>query len=413
MKIYIINLPDSTARKNHMLEQMRLHGLTDFEFIEAVEHANPIEGCMQSHKNVWMRIAEDNEPAIVLEDDVILHDSFHHHLHNRWSGSPISESCHVALIGYQIKGQPVYSNPFANWRTVPGFAEFNGAYGYIVNGKQGAEHLLRLSQDVAVHPDLMMQDAANEGRMSLYFMNFPLVKHGSFPSTLNHNSAPVSFVKGVGKATATNGKPKPKGKIRLFINWYNEKNKARLKELQYCISKNLNNEVFAEVIDITENFGAPHIKHSVVKFNGRPTFNDFFAEVNKLAQPNDISVIANLDIFFDKTILEAHRLEKRDCFALTRWDIHKDMEKAEFFNRADSQDVWIFKGKIKKIKGADFTMGEQGCDNKLAHLLHKAGYNVTNPSLTIKTYHLHNSPIRHANPKKALKPPYKLLIPCL
>jgi len=51
------------------------------------------------------------------------------------------------------------------------------------------------------------------------------------------------------------------------------------------------------------------------------------------------------------------------------------------------------------VEGANFTQGVPGCDNKIAYLLQEAGYVVTNPSTTIKTYHLHLSGIRHYNAK--------------
>jgi hypothetical protein len=86
------------------------------------------------------------------------------------------------------------------------------------------------------------------------------------------------------------------------------------------------------------------------------------------------------------------------------------------FDRADSQDTWIFKGGVNQVSGADFTMGIAGCDNAIAHLLEQHGYNVINPSRTIKTYHLHLTNIRNytdisGNAIQRIQPPYKLINP--
>jgi len=60
-----------------------------------------------------------------------------------------------------------------------------------------------------------------------------------------------------------------------------------------------------------------------------------------------------------------------------------------------SQDVWIFNNKINKSINADFSLGVLGCDNRLSFLLNESGYNVTNPSKTIRCIHRHNSNIRN------------------
>ena len=90
---------------------------------------------------------------------------------------------------------------------------------------------------------------------------------------------------------------------------------------------------------------------------------------------------------------------------------------AIFMNRADSQDVWAFYGAVPKIEGADFFVGGvAGCDNRIAKLLEDSGYNVVNPSIDIKTYHLHETGVRNyienGKIKETIPPPYKLVPPC-
>lgn len=126
---------------------------------------------------------------------------------------------------------------------------------------------------------------------------------------------------------------------------------------------------------------------------GRPTFTELFG----MCMPGMVNVIANSDIFFDSTIHFAKPTESH-CYALSRWDVNTDGGIA-LWDHLDSQDVWIFWGKPPEMdltytnaKGEtkDIAPGIAGCDNRLVYLLQQAGVIVTNPSKTIKAFHLHN-----------------------
>jgi len=187
--------------------------------------------------------------------------------------------------------------------------------------------------------------------------------------------------------------------IRLLVNTYKSDSQARQAELDICLEKNI---------------ALPFL--TVHDIQPRPTYNDYFHTSSKLIHDedfdnDDIFVIANSDIYFDETLLLANQIKHGEVYALTRYDIKRGQ--ARFFDRPDSQDVWIFRGGINPIEGADFNLGVGGCDNRIAYLLHKAGYTVTNPSLSIKTYHLHESGIRTFDYKKhkVIPPPYLTLAP--
>lgn len=187
--------------------------------------------------------------------------------------------------------------------------------------------------------------------------------------------------------------------IRLLVNTYKSDSQARQVELDICLEKNM---------------ALPFL--TVHDIQPRPTFNDYFNSIfmqysyGKF-ELDDIFVIANSDIYFDETLLLANNIKHGEVYALTRYDIKRGQ--ARFFDRPDSQDVWIFRGGINPIDGADFHLGVGGCDNRIAYLLNKAGYKVTNPSLSIKTYHLHESGIRTFDYKKhkVVPPPYLTLKP--
>ena len=157
---------------------------------------------------------------------------------------------------------------------------------------------------------------------------------------------------------------------------------------------------------------------AVTVASGRATFTEMFA----LCRPDAVNVIANSDIYFERDNLRrmAEAITPRDCFALSRWDVDENGW-GQLWNHADSQDAWVFHGVPDGIV-ADFPMGVPGCDNHLAWLIFQAGYNLRNPSLTFRAYHLHNVKWRSylAEPDgearggqkiERIPPPYKLIKP--
>lgn len=186
--------------------------------------------------------------------------------------------------------------------------------------------------------------------------------------------------------------------IYVFLNIYEDKDHVRNQELIKCREFQNANPFIA-----------------VIPLGGvRPTFNDFFRHANTLLPNDSVVAIINSDIFFDETIRLAENIGKNEVYALSRWDIQKDGS-AKLFNRSDSQDVWIFRTPVGEIKGADFTMGRAGCDNRIAFLFEQAGYKVTNPCKSIINYHLHLSGVRNYIEKgkvvDRIPGPYKLLTP--
>ncbi len=192
--------------------------------------------------------------------------------------------------------------------------------------------------------------------------------------------------------------------IRLYINYYKDKHEERSKELQEVFLRNVFSEhvgalhvlIHPDDMHMLSNFPF-YGKLHLVQILNRPTYRDFFDVVNSVTSDEDINVILNSDMFVDETIAHTEKLGPDDCFALSRWEINPDgtPNHVQVQIRNDSQDTWCFRGKIKPIDFCDFTLGKPGCDNRIAHEIQKAGYNITNPSKTIKTWHLHNSNIRH------------------
>lgn len=176
--------------------------------------------------------------------------------------------------------------------------------------------------------------------------------------------------------------------INLFFNYY--KSDTRQEEIDFCFNKN--KEVFDRVI----------------KFEGRHSFEKIFSLTKEF--PNDINVFCNSDIYFPSVEL-LHKIKPNECYALTRWN--KLGSQIKFFNRIDSQDSWVFRGVIKNVK-ANFTSGMWGCDNRLLYEIQKAGYKILNPSLSIKSIHLHEVDNRNyeRTPENTVPQPYLTISPC-
>lgn len=202
--------------------------------------------------------------------------------------------------------------------------------------------------------------------------------------------------------------------INLYTSFYIDKNPDRQKELEDCLMMNIKCEYIDHIYVITDGTVESDLllddKVTEYSYKYRPTYNTFFEVIRMTSKPDDWNIIANTDIYFDNTLelLDKYKSGKPICFALCRWEVLKD--KIEFLNRPDSQDSWIFKGLPRRIDG-NFCLGTCGCDNAIAHRFMMSGYNVINPSRSIKTYHLHLSGVRNYNVNHKVKEPYKIIHP--
>ena len=130
---------------------------------------------------------------------------------------------------------------------------------------------------------------------------------------------------------------------------------------------------------------------------GRPTF----AEMFRMCKPDRVNILCNSDIYFELAGIQwityvygryTDEARANRVMALSRYDIDPEGV-AMLWNNGDSQDTWIVFGGPHEVD-APYPMGVPGCDNALIHALRQAGFTVTNPSKTIRTYHLHLSQYR-------------------
>lgn len=204
--------------------------------------------------------------------------------------------------------------------------------------------------------------------------------------------------------------------IRLFISYYKDKSEVRQRELEHCIQKNIENKFIDKIIVLLEGCDSDfpilnNNKVCIVQDCPRATYKAMFEYANKLSSQDDISIIANTDIYFDETVQKMNTLQNHFCYALSRWHEFPDGNIA-LHNEQYSQDVWAFRGLIKFPRFCDFHLGVPGCDNRIAYELHKAGYLLMNPAYDIKCYHNHKSDLHNYSRQDKIEEPYKPVPVC-
>jgi hypothetical protein len=184
--------------------------------------------------------------------------------------------------------------------------------------------------------------------------------------------------------------------INLIISYYKSLNSDRNREIDLTIKINLQNKLFNKIIiiDETNEFVNESGNDNViiVKNNNRLNFNDFFKYANEYSSDDTINVLCNSDIvigeMFDKITLENNQI-----LFLTRYEMKINSED-ELNDDFGSFDTWVWKGKINHNIG-NFNMGIGCCDVRLAREFYDKKFILKNPSLDLKTYHIHCTNIRY------------------
>lgn len=197
--------------------------------------------------------------------------------------------------------------------------------------------------------------------------------------------------------------------INLFVNYYECTDLIRKIEYDKCLLNNIGNKFIDNIFIISETNNLPdfadNIKVKIIHVDNRPTYNTIFKFANELTSDKDFNIISNSDIYFDDTI---YNLCKYDLggivLALSRWDNIDG--RFNLRKRVDSQDTWIFQGTIKLLS-YDFNMGMPGCDNRILHEFHLNNYKIFNPSVSIKTFHIHSDEKRYHPENSVIPNPYK------
>jgi len=209
--------------------------------------------------------------------------------------------------------------------------------------------------------------------------------------------------------------------ILLIQQFFIHKNPERQEELLQCLRKNVKNPYIHKIILLNETIydlqdvlrGENLQKIQQINVGKRLSYYDVLHYIKHKINNHSICVIANTDIYFDETLSLLQGISLDHTFlALLRYNVNKSGTQPIIHDngRPDSQDVWIIDSDIKIDINDEFKFqfGKPGCDNAITYLMYKNKYVISNPSLSIKSYHLHNTQIRDYTTKDLIITPYYL-----
>ncbi len=202
----------------------------------------------------------------------------------------------------------------------------------------------------------------------------------------------------------------------LITSFYIPENKERYEELKQALQNNFLNQYIKKIYLLNDKiYDLSFIEGNEQKIiqvivddenKSRLGFDYSIKYINDNFTDN-ICILANSDIYFDKTLsyLINYNFDNK-VLALSRYD------NGIRYSKRDSQDSWIFKSKANiNLDLCNFKFGLPGCDNRLAYIFFESGYEVINPSKTIKSHHLHNSNFKTYNLSSRVPGPYHLICP--
>ncbi len=125
----------------------------------------------------------------------------------------------------------------------------------------------------------------------------------------------------------------------------------------------------------------------------QPTFADMIQEVNARTKNMQVNILADSDIEFDPaTIALFRRIRRDDFWCLSPWDNTGEGGEFKPPSKMDMgrQHAWAWRGRCRiEPAAANFRMQQPGAASHLASLARQAGYQLANPSLSVKSFHVH------------------------
>lgn len=192
--------------------------------------------------------------------------------------------------------------------------------------------------------------------------------------------------------------------IVLLYQDYDCKDELRRGEYDLCIQKNLDNPFVSRAIDFAEKGFENKVstispKHELVTIDNRLTFAEAVRQSNKLAPPDSLIVLVNLDIFLASgwhTVASFVPSKSNEVMCLGR---HEYVAENQPFAvdpalrklaHAHSQDCWVWRSPLH-IEDAEFCLGTVGCDNAIAHRMSASGRICRNPMFDLVVVHVDSS----------------------
>lgn len=199
----------------------------------------------------------------------------------------------------------------------------------------------------------------------------------------------------------THAMPEP---LVLIQQFYKSPSKARNKELQKCLRKNLENEYVDEILLFTEGnqLDIPVDKKiKQIPMKTRLSYANCIDAIQRVIGAGKLVVFANADIYLDNSWEALWSVEMKDVFlALLRWEEGIDGKEPSLFGpRNDSQDTWVIHSdsvlnKQWNLDAFNIPFGKAGCDNAILVEFLRNKFKIINPAMSLRTIHVHASDVR-------------------
>jgi len=192
--------------------------------------------------------------------------------------------------------------------------------------------------------------------------------------------------------------------INVWTSYFDCKDETHQKEILRAIELNTANPEIDMIFLLCEiDYPVKDPKINCIKIKEQPTYAVFIDYMQSIYD-EDYNILINSDIVLDyKTTHLFKTIPEASVYALSRYDVdnHNYYEPMENWKITlkycphASQDTWAFYKTSLDISQLEVYMGADGCDNRIAALLSIQGLQITNPCLSIKTYHIHSSQKRN------------------
>ena len=189
--------------------------------------------------------------------------------------------------------------------------------------------------------------------------------------------------------------------LHLLVQYYNDADPLRQREIDVCFEKNLANPHVAGMVHFQEPqtqlppWLAEHPKFSAILHDGRLTYASAVEYANQHLV-GQLVCLANADIFLHphSPWSKLHRFlsdDSKAVAALSRLEfdgLHVTKDPVlGFIHYAAAQDAWMFVPPLTGITGIDFPIGTLGCDNAFAYRLVQGGLQPYNLANEYKIFH--------------------------
>lgn len=191
----------------------------------------------------------------------------------------------------------------------------------------------------------------------------------------------------------------------LIQQLYKSPNKARDKELQKCLRKNVENPFIDEILLFTEgkDLQIPADKKiKQVPMKTRLSYANCIDAIQKVIGAGKLVVFANADIYLDDSWKSIWSVNLKDTLlALLRWEEGVDGKEPTLFGpRNDSQDTWVIHSdsvlsKEWNLSAFNIPFGKAGCDNAILVEFLRNKFKIVNPAMSLRTIHVHASDVRN------------------